>query len=185
MRRLLLSFVLVLAMVCGLASAAEADPRWHFYTSDRTRYTSPWFEGAHRLMVPFGCTVAPYYSPDPRCRDGRGFHHGIDVAMPCGTPLYAARRLRVVSNDSLGPAYGEHPLLLRNRRLGWDLVIGHTRRVYAREGQVVRRGRMFARAGDSGAPDGCHLHFERRSVGGGLSTAVFPRRLLGLTPARR
>jgi murein DD-endopeptidase MepM/ murein hydrolase activator NlpD len=104
--------------------------------------------------------------------------------MRCGTPLYAARRFRVVSNDSLGPAYGAHPLRLRNRKLGWDLVIGHTRRVYVREGQVVRRGTMFARASDSGAPDGCHLHFEKRAVGGGLSTASWPRPLLHLTPRR-
>jgi murein DD-endopeptidase MepM/ murein hydrolase activator NlpD len=182
--RLLLAALLGLLLVGSLTSSAHADPRWVFYTHDKTRYESPWFGGAHRIMVPFGCTSAPYYSPDARC-DGHGFHHGLDVAMPCGTPLYAARRFRVVSNDSLGSAYGEHPLLLRNRKLGWDLVIGHTRRVYVREGQVVRRGTMYARASDSGAPDGCHLHFERRSVGGGLSTAVHPRPLLQLTGRER
>jgi murein DD-endopeptidase MepM/ murein hydrolase activator NlpD len=181
----LLSVLLGVVLAGSLASSAHADPRWEFYTSDRTHYESPWFAGAHRIMIPFGCTAAPYYSPDTRCRGGRGFHHGLDVAMPCGTPLYAARTVRVVSNDSLGPAYGENPVLLRNRRLGWDLVIGHTRRVYVRQGQVVRRGTMFARAGDSGAPDGCHLHFEQRAVGGGLSTAVHPRPLLALAPPNR
>ena len=176
----LLAALLGLVLVGTLAPAAHADPRWEFYTADRTRYESPWFGGAHRIMIPFGCTSAPYYSPDPRCRGGNGFHHGLDVAMPCGTPLYAARTLRVVPNDSLGSAYGESPVLLRNRRLGFDLVIGHTRRVYVEVGDVVPRGTMFARAGDSGAPDGCHLHFEKRAVGGGLSTAVHPRELLGL-----
>jgi murein DD-endopeptidase MepM/ murein hydrolase activator NlpD len=133
-------------------------------------------------MVPFGCTRAPYYVPDPRCADGHGFHHGIDVAMRCGTRLYAARRVWVVSNDSLGPAYGTNPLLLRNRRLGVDLVIGHTRRVYVHEGDRVQAGTLIARASDNGAPDGCHLHFERRDVGGGLDTAHRPRTLLELTP---
>jgi len=184
--RLLLAALLGLVLVSSLTTAVHADPRWVFYTKDKTRYESPWFKGAHRIMVPFGCTTAPYYSPDSRCRDRHGFHHGLDIAMRCGTPLYAARRFKVVSNNSLGPAYGEHPLLLRNKRLGWDLVIGHTRRIYVREGQVVRRGTLFARASDSGAPDGCHLHFEQRAVGGGLSTAVRPRALLALTrPARR
>jgi murein DD-endopeptidase MepM/ murein hydrolase activator NlpD len=64
-------------------------------------------------------------------------------------------------------------------------VIGHTAKVYFREGQVVRKGEMFARANDQGAPDGCHLHFEKRAVGGGLSTAVWPRDLLKLTPKSR
>ena len=174
------------ALVAALAGpAAAGDPRWHFYTHDRTRYTSPWFDGGHRIMVPFGCTVAPYYSPDPRCRDDRGFHHGLDVAMRCGTKLTARFGFRVMSNDSLGPAYGSRPLLIRNRHRGWDVVIGHTRRVYVHAGQWVRRGTVFARASDNGAPDGCHLHFEQRAVGGGLDTAVWPRALLGLKPRSR
>jgi murein DD-endopeptidase MepM/ murein hydrolase activator NlpD len=178
--------LLGLALVVTLAGPAGArDPRWHFYTHDTTRYTSPWFAGGHRIMVPFGCTSAPYYSPDPRCSDDHGFHHGIDIAMACGTPLYTRFRVRVVSNDSLGPAYGDNPVLLRSRKRHFDLVIGHTQKVYVQEGDVVPKGTMFARANDQGAPDGCHLHFERRAVRGGLSTAVWPRDLLRLTPANR
>lgn len=184
----LLASLLVLPLLLALGPAgpvaAKPDPRWVFFTSDQTRYTSPWFRGAHRIMIPFGCTRAPYYSPDPRCRNGRGFHHGLDVAMPCGTRLFARTRLRVVGNGSLGPAYGANPLLLRSRSKGFDVVIGHTRRVYVQPGDLVRRGQLIARASDDGAPDGCHLHFERRTVGGGLSTAVRPRELLRLTPRR-
>src|SRR3954471_16056298 len=109
------AIVLTVLLAAGLAAPARgADPRWVFYTKDRTSYTSPWFAGAHRIMVPFGCTTAPYYSPDPRCRNDRGFHHGMDIAMPCGTRLFAAVPFRVVSHASLGPAYGVNPLLLRN-----------------------------------------------------------------------
>lgn len=177
-----LGLLMVIAVLLGpTAPAASAmDPDWVFYTDDTTRYTSPWYAGAHRIMIPFGCTEAPYYSPDPRCPDREGFHHGIDIAMPCGTRLYAGRRAKVVSNASLGPAYGENPVLLRNRKLGWDLVIGHTREVFVEPGDKVHRGDVFARASDSGAPDGCHLHFEFRSVEGGLDTARRPRPLLGL-----
>ncbi len=160
---------------------AEADPRWTFFTSDRTPYESPWYAGAHRIMIPFGCTAAPYYSPDPRCEDGNGFHHGIDIAMPCGTPLLAARPARVVSAESLGPAYGEHPILLRSETAGFDLVIGHARRVFVAPGDQVRTGQEIARSSDSAAPDGCHLHFEQREVGGGLSSATSPRSLLAPT----
>jgi len=175
----------VLSPVLGLPSApasAGGDPRWVFYTQDKTYYTSPWFAGAHRIMVPFGCTTAPYYSPDPRCADDRGFHHGLDIAMKCGTRLFAAKWGRVVSNDGLGPAYGDNPLMLRNSKLGYDLVIGHTRKVFVAEGDRVKPGTLIARASDNGAPDGCHLHFEKRAVGGGLDTAVWPRPLLDLTP---
>ena len=181
MKRVLV-LLLTAALVGLLPAAAGADPRWVFYSKDTTRYTSPWFAGAHRIMIPFCCTRAPYYSPDPRCTDRRGFHHGIDIAMRCGTGLFSPYRGRVVSNDTLGPAYGANPLLLRNRRLGYDVVIGHTRRVFVHEGDRVPPGTLIARASDDGAPDGCHLHFERRAVGGGLDTARKPRRLLALTP---
>ncbi|MGZ4465585.1 MAG: M23 family metallopeptidase [Nocardioides sp.] len=185
MRRLvvLALAVTVLALTAGSADAG-GDPRWRFYTADKTWYTSPWFAGAHRIMVPFGCTRAPYYDPDPRCRHQHGFHHGIDVAMRCGTRLYAAHRLTVVSHDTLGPAYGDNPLRLRNARHGYDLVIGHTRTVYVHEGDVVPRGTLLARASDNGAPDGCHLHFEQRAVGGDLASAKRPRALLDLSPTR-
>ena len=154
MKRVLV-LLLTAALVGLLPAAAGADPRWVFYSKDTTRYTSPWFAGAHRIMIPFGCTRAPYYSPDPRCAERRGFHHGIDIAMRCGTGLFSPYR---------------------------GLVIGHTRRVFVHEGERVRPGTMIARASDDGAPDGCHLHFERRAVGGGLDTARKPRRLLALTP---
>ena len=180
MRVLVALVALLTLLVATPAPAGALDPDWVFYTSDKHHYTSPWYDGAHRIMVPFGCTAAPYYVHDPRCPGTEGFHHGIDIAMPCGTQLHAGKRARVVDHSSLGPAYGVNPVLLRNRKLGWDLVIGHTRTVYAEPGEVVHKGDVFALVSDSGAPDGCHLHFEQRSVGGGLDTAVWPRPLLEL-----
>jgi len=71
----------------------------------------------------------------------------------------------------------------RNRaRDGFDVVIGHTRKVFVGPGDRVRRGALFARVSDSGAPDGCHLHFEVRRPGGGVSAAVDPATLLALRP---
>lgn len=158
----------------------EPDPRWVFYTEDRTPQRSPWFAGAHPVMIPFGCTPAPYYDPDPACSGGQGFHHGTDVAMPCGTPLLAARRAQVLDNASLGTAYGVDPVLLRVDDR--DVVIGHTTEVYVEPGETVRAGDRFALAGDSGAPDGCHLHFEVRPAGGSYLEAVDPAALLSLRP---
>ena len=153
------------------------DPRWRFFGNDRDPHTSPWYAGPARVMIPFGCTPAPYYSPDPSCPDGEGFHHGIDVALPCGTPLRAGRSATVLDHGALGPAYGVNPVLLRVD--GVDVVIGHTRRVLVEPDDRVRQGAVFARVSDSGAPDGCHLHFEVRRPGGGVSAAVDPAALLG------
>jgi murein DD-endopeptidase MepM/ murein hydrolase activator NlpD len=174
--------LLLIALTTGSSSTAAGAPR--FYTEDDTRYTSPWYQGAHRIMIPFGCTRAPYYDPDPRCTKDRGFHHGVDIAMTCGTPLRAGRRGWVVRTDGLGPAYGSKVLRIRNYTTDWDVVIGHARRVLVQPGDRVRAGQRIARAGADGAPDGCHLHFERRALGGQLSSAVRPRTLLRLKPQR-
>ena len=176
------AILLAVSLVTASTPAARPDPRWVFYTKDKTFYTSPWYRHAHRIMIPFGCTRAPYYAPDPRCANDHGFHHGIDIAMPCGTLLRSDRWGRVVSNDELGTAYGVNPIRLRNKRHGFDLVIGHTRKVFVKPGDRIRPGTRLGRASDSGAPDGCHLHFEKRAFKGGLDTATTPRKMLRLRP---
>jgi murein DD-endopeptidase MepM/ murein hydrolase activator NlpD len=158
------------------------DPRWRFYTDDHAWHTSPWFRGAHRVMIGFGCNASPWYSHDPRCPGRQGFHHGIDVAMPCGTPLFSAVDGVVLDPSAPGApgsAYGVHPFRIRTGDR--DVLIGHTIHVVVHPGQRVRPGQRIALAGDSGAPDGCHLHFEVRRAGGGLSTATDPRPWLRLS----
>ena len=132
-------------------------------------------------MIGYGCNTAPWYSHDTRCPGRQGFHHGIDVAMPCGTPLFSAVRGVVLDPSAPGApgsAYGEHPFRIRSG--DHDILIGHTVHVFVHPGQRVRPGQRIALAGDSAAPDGCHLHFEVRGVNGGLSTATDPAGLLDL-----
>lgn len=179
----LVCMLLMIGAVVSPAAATEDDPRWVFYSRDTTAYTSPWWDGAHRTMIGYGCTRAPYYAPDSRCGGGHGFHHGIDIAMPCGTPIRAGRAGRVVSSSGYGPAYGVRPLVVRNKRLGVDILIAHARRTHVAVGDRVRRGMLLARASDSAAPDGCHLHFEVRTAGGGLDDARRPVALLDREPA--
>ncbi len=133
-------------------------------------------------MIGYGCTPAHYYPHDTRCRGQQGFHHGIDVAMPCGTRLFSGVTGVVLdpgSSGAPGSAYGERPF--RIRTAGFDVLIGHARRVFVHPGDEVRPRQRIALASDSGAPDGCHLHFEVRRAGGGLSAAVDPAAMLALS----
>ena len=133
-------------------------------------------------MIGYGCTPAPYYDHDTRCPGTHGFHHGIDVAMPCGTPLFSTVRglvLNPATSGSPGSAYGERPFRIRTDT--YDVLLGHARRVFVGPGDRVRPGERIALVSDSGAPDGCHLHFEVRSHGGGVSDAVDPADLLQLS----
>lgn len=158
------------------------DPRWRFYTSDTSRYASAWFPGNHRVMVPFGCSSAPYYDHDPRCPGTQGFHHGVDVVMPCGTALTSnvdGVVAPATGAGALGAAYGLSAFRIRDMhdfRGAADIVIGHVRAADVRPGQRVVRGQRIAPSGDDGAPDGCHLHFEVRSVGGAWPPLATPDR---------
>jgi murein DD-endopeptidase MepM/ murein hydrolase activator NlpD len=154
---------------CRVGPAYTPEGVKRFWTRDKRCYSSPWFGGRHRRMIPFGCTRAPYYPASPRCTDGRGFHHGLDLDMPRGTPLYSNVRGRAVT-VGIGSAYGAQALIIRSR--GRYYLLGHLSVRYVRNGQWVRRGQLVGRAGQNGAPDGPHLHFEVRPAGGVYTQAV-------------
>lgn len=158
------------------------DPRNRFYSNDLTWYASPWYPGRHRIMEPFGCTPAPYYAPDPRCSHHEGYHHGVDIALPCGIEITAGVSGRVISPASPGtpgPAYGSTAFRIRTPA-GQDVLIGHAQTVFVHPGDQVYRGERIALAGARGAPDGCHLHLEVRPAGDGYQQAVSPMRIAGL-----
>ncbi|MVA76341.1 peptidoglycan DD-metalloendopeptidase family protein [Auraticoccus sp. F435] len=159
------------------------DPDNEFWVEDDTWYRSPWYEGRGRIMIGFGCTEAPYYAPDPSCPDGQGFHHGVDVALPCGTELRSGVAGTVVdpgSRGRLGGAYGSTGFRLRDPERGLDVVLGHAETVLVTPGQEVRPGQRIGTVGDRGAPDGCHLHLEVRPAAGSVADAVDPREVLQL-----
>jgi len=177
----------VVPAVERIAPACTVGPRRtpsgvkRFWTSDTRCYTSRWFAGAHRRMIPFGCTRAPWYPPSRRCAGGKGFHHGLDIDMPRGTPVYAGVSGRVVTRG-LGSAYGSRAVVIRSR--GRDVLLGHLRSRRVKHGERVRRGDLVGRSGARGAPDGPHLHLEVRPARGSYRTAVSPRRTVGLTAVR-
>jgi len=111
-----------LALLAGTCAAVAHAPglepteERRFWVKDKHHYRSPWYRGTHRRMINFGCTRAPYYPPDPRCVADRGFHHGVDIAMGCGTLLRSALRGRVVQPRSAG-ALGP---VVHQRRTAFD-----------------------------------------------------------------
>ncbi|KRA37517.1 hypothetical protein ASD81_02045 [Nocardioides sp. Root614] len=167
-------------------SESDPDPRWQFFSKDKHWYRSPWFAGQHQIMIGFGCNDSPWYAPDARCPGSDGFHHGIDIAMPCGTPLRAGGAGVVLAPDgpgAPGAAYGTEPFRIRVSEASgsYDVLIAHADQVMVKSGEKVRRRQRLAQASDSGAPDGCHLHFEVRPAGRGVDAAVDPSPWLQLT----
>nr|WP_277626767.1 M23 family metallopeptidase [Arsenicicoccus piscis] len=160
------------------------DPHDVFATTDRTRYTSPWFTEAWPVLNPFGCTTSPLYGSDPRCPGKQGFHHGTDIAMACGTTILAGIAGTVLAPDTPtrpGRSYGPTVFRIRTSDNAMDVLVAHAASVRVRPGQRVAVGEPIATAGSVGAPDGCQLHVEVRAAGGDVTTAVDPGPVLALS----
>jgi murein DD-endopeptidase MepM/ murein hydrolase activator NlpD len=89
-------------------------------------------------------------------------HEGLDFLADHGTPVVAAAA-GVVMFAGFHPQYGN----MIDIDHGNDLVTryAHASKLFAKEGDVVQRGRKIAEVGSTGRSTGPHLHFEVRFRG--------------------
>ena len=85
------------------------------------------------------------------------FHEGIDFASPSGTPIVAAAGGVVIAAEY----HHEYGNMLEIDH-GNDIVTryAHASKLYAKVGDIVRRGQHVADIGSTGRSTGAHLHFE-------------------------
>lgn len=116
---------------------------------------------------PYGNTVGAYNFGTAWYSAGQGLHFGIDVSMPCGTPLVAVADGEVIYVDNLAFGAGPHNLILRHPQAGVTTLYGHLLdRPPLQQFQLVQKGQLVGYSGD---PDvTCdsrpHLHLEVRSL---------------------
>lgn len=122
--------------------------------------------GTWYLGQTYGNTVGAYFQRDTTYRFGQGFHFGLDLAMPCGTPVVAIGDGTVAKVDA--PEHGALPHnLLIKLDAGYVALYGHLfERSKLKVGQRVKQGEVVGLSGDSfgtchSAP---HLHLEIRSL---------------------
>jgi murein DD-endopeptidase MepM/ murein hydrolase activator NlpD len=98
-------------------------------------------------------------------------HHGIDIAVPTGTPIHAVAAGRVVWAADKGGAglcvIIEHPNGVRSTYM-------HCSKLLVKVGTQVHRQQVVARAGETGMATGPHLHFSVSAHG----TVIDPLRFL-------
>jgi len=102
-----------------------------------------------RISSPFG--VRRFVNGRPS-----GFHKGVDLAAPMGTPVYATLSGRVIFAGRL--------LLTGNTVIidhGWGLMslYAHLSRIEVKKGEFVHRGEEIGKVGSTGRSTGPHLHF--------------------------
>ena len=90
---------------------------------------------------------------------GHGFHDGIDISAPVGTPVRAAQDGEVIYSDVLR-GYG-NVIIVRHAQ-GFATVYAHNQSNRTYERQRVRKGDVIGSVGESGRTTGANLHFEVR-----------------------
>ena len=126
------------------------------------RYAFPWVGGPFRISQGPNGRVS-HFGPKGR--------YAMDIAMPEGTTIVAAREGVVVSLQNSQSGRGENPSGNFVRILHPDGTMGvylHLMRgsVVVTPGQRVRQGQVLAKSGNTGNSTGPHLHFVvQRNVG--------------------
>jgi len=146
---------------------ALGDPRM---LPKNNPYPLPWVGGPFRLTQGANGKYS-HFTPKGR--------YALDIAMPEGTPIVAARSGMVVKIENHQTGRGENPSGNFVRIIHDDGTMGvylHLMRnsVKVREGQVVGVGDKLALSGNTGNSTGPHLHFVvQRNVGMALESIPF------------
>lgn len=111
-----------------------------------------------------------------------GWHNGIDIAAPIGTPIFAAEegKVIVVGNQDLycyRGAYGKFVVIEHNNNL--TTLYAHLSLIAIKEMAEVKRGDLIGYMGKTGWATGPHLHF---TVYASQTFEMKPSRLCGMMP---
>ena len=88
-------------------------------------------------------------------------HEGIDIGVPCGTPIHAAASGTVIYSGWMD-GYGNFVVIDHGN--GLATAYGHQSAIYV-SGGSVSQGQSIGAVGSTGNSTGCHLHFEVRVNG--------------------
>ena len=91
-----------------------------------------------------------------------GFHPGIDISNPTGTPIHAAKAGQVVY-AGWESGYGNFVLIAHGA--GVATGYAHQSQIAVSQGQTVAQGEVIGYVGSTGDSTGPHLHFEVRVDG--------------------
>lgn len=143
------------------AAPRQAQPR-----PKKTEAARP---AAHGVVAPVSAGIGtPYHAAGSSW--SKGYHTGVDFAVPTGTSVKAVAAGSVVS-AGWGGSYG-YQVVIRHAD-GRYSQYAHLSALSVRAGQGVVEGQRIARSGSTGNSTGPHLHFEMRT-GPGFGSDIDP-----------
>lgn len=98
-----------------------------------------------------------------RPRGSVGFHDGLDIEAPEGTPVEATAAGRVIYADREKSQFGN--LVVIDHGNGWYSAYGSLSRITVKKGEQVDQGERIGLVGDTSVTRRNELHFELRQGG--------------------
>jgi len=86
------------------------------------------------------------------------WHEGIDIVAKFKTPVLASGWGHVEKVIRSNYGYGKRILI--NHGYGYKSFYAHLNIIYVKKGDIVKRGQIIGRVGNSGRSTGTHLHYE-------------------------
>lgn len=90
------------------------------------------------------------------------FHHGVDIASPAGSGIFAAGKGRVVFS---GWKKGYGNVVEIEHGDGFTTLYAHNEKNLVKKGEAVSHYQLIALVGDTGRSTGSHLHYEVKKNG--------------------
>jgi murein DD-endopeptidase MepM/ murein hydrolase activator NlpD len=91
------------------------------------------------------------------------YHHGVDIAVPLGTPVYPTQ---VGTVYFAGPYKGYGNMVAVDHGNGYITMYGHNGEIKVEPGQKVDTATVLALSGNTGRSTGPHVHYEVRQLPG-------------------
>jgi murein DD-endopeptidase MepM/ murein hydrolase activator NlpD len=125
------------------------DGSWTPITGDLV-----WPTKGDRVTSSFGYRIHPITGK-------KKLHAGVDVGVPIGTPVYAAKAGKVIFANAMGTA--GNAIMIQHSDM--ETRYYHLNKILVESGQEVKAGDKIAESGNTGGSTGPHLHFEIRIDG--------------------
>lgn len=132
-------------------NATQADWQKELLRMEHLPTAQPLTE-ARSISSHYGVRMDPFTHRPSR-------HDGIDFGAAPGTPILAAAS-GIVARVVTDPQYGK--MVEIDHRNGYLTRYAHTRAIFVKPGQPVKRGATIAEVGSTGRSTAPHLHYEIR-----------------------